>query len=485
MAEGIGRRCPCGALAPLPRASVELPTHGLAPAELATCATCQRVLVVADPNVGRVFLGKWRVLRRLGQGGMGTVYLAEDLSVGREVALKFLVGTLAQQEEYRSRFVREAKVMAQVEHANLVSLYGVELDGDTPFLVMRFIRGAPLSMVMARGALTLDETLPVVEQLVAGLKALHARGLVHRDLKPGNVMLDDGGRVTLLDFGLTRGSESTLTRPGFTLGSPTYMAPEQVLGAAVDARTDVYSLALITSELLVGHRPYPKVDGAAATQAHLFTEPERADVGNPAVPRAVADVLLVGLSKRPAERFAGVQAFLEALLEAARPGATPPPGQLPDNFTPRAVFLAARPVTTPPRGGDDAIVASLARSVPNLPEVVEVLATDTVSVPEPAAADRLSPSSRLTEPDLTPAPKRLGAHPTTNLPPTSGGSRAGPIPRARPAAEGPTIGEPRTTIRSTIETVAWPLMAVTWKLGVVLVTLSLALLAALAAWRWL
>ncbi len=461
MAEGIGRRCPCGALAPLPRASVELPTHGLVPAELATCATCQRVLVVADPNVGRVFLGKWRVLRRLGQGGMGTVYLAEDLSVGREVALKFLVGTLAQQEEYRSRFVREAKVMAQVEHANLVSLYGVELDGDTPFLVMRFIRGAPLSMVMARGALTLDETLPVVEQLVAGLKALHARGLVHRDLKPGNVMLDDGGRVTLLDFGLTRGSESTLTRPGFTLGSPTYMAPEQVLGAAIDARTDVYSLALITSELLVGHRPYPKVDGAAATQAHLFTEPERADVGNPAVPRAVADVLLVGLSKRPAERFAGVQAFLEALLEAARP------------------------VTTPPPGEDDAIVTSLARSVPNLHEVVEVLAPHTVSVPEPAAADRLSTSSRLTEPDLTPVPKRPGAHPTTNLPPTSGGPRAGPIPKARPAAEGPTIGEPRTTIRSTIETVAWPLMAVTWKLGVVLVTLSLALLAALAAWRWL
>jgi serine/threonine-protein kinase len=459
VAEGIGGLCPCGALAPLPRASVELPTHGLAPAELATCATCQRVLVVADPNVGRVFLRKWRVLRRLGQGGMGTVYLAEDLSVGREVALKFLDGTLAQQQEYRSRFVREAKVMAQVEHANLVSLYGVELDGDTPFLVMRFIRGASLSKVMARGALALDETLPVVEQLVAGLKALHARGLVHRDLKPGNVMLDDGGRVTLLDFGLTRGSESTLTRPGFTLGSPTYMAPEQVLGAAIDARTDVYSLALITSELLVGHRPYPKADGAAATQAHLFAEPERADVGNPAVPRAVADVLLVGLAKRPAERFAGVEAFHEALLEAARP------------------------VTTPPRE-DDAIVASLARSVPNLPEVVEVLALDTVSVPEPAAVDRTSRSSRLTEPDLTPAPKRPSEHLAANLPPASGGPRAGPVPRARSAPEAPTIVDPRTTSRSTIETVARPPMAVTWQLGG-LAALSLALLAALAAWRWL
>ncbi|MCU0701214.1 MAG: protein kinase [Myxococcaceae bacterium] len=364
-----------------------MPAHGLAPAELATCPACQRVLVVADPNVGRVFLGKWKVLRRLGQGGMGTVFLAEDLTVGREVALKFLDATLAQQQEYRSRFVREARVMAHVEHPNLVSLYGVEQDGDAPFLVMRFVRGAPLSKVMARGALSMDEALPVVAQLVAGLKALHARGFVHRDLKPGNVMLDDEGRVTLLDFGLTRGSESTLTRPGVALGSPHFMAPEQVMGGAVDARTDVYALGLITSELLVGHRPYPHEGGALAMQAHLFDEPERADVGNPAVPRAVADVLLGGaLAKKPAERFASAQAFFEALLEAARPRATP-------------------------LRRDEAVIASLAQSVPQLPEVAEVVGSDTVSVSEPAAPPRPSRSTHSTERDLPPASERLGPRP--------------------------------------------------------------------------
>jgi hypothetical protein len=364
-----------------PSARPELPAHGLAPAELATCASCGRVLVVADPNVGRVFLDKWRILRRLGQGGMGTVYLAEDQRVGREVALKFLDGTLAQREEYRSRFVREAKVMAQVEHPNVASLYGVEQDGDAPFLVMRFVRGAPLSRVMARGPLSLDQALPVVAQLTSGLTALHTRGFVHRDLKPGNVMLSDDGH------------------------------------------------ALITSELLTGRRPYPQAGGGEAMQAHLFAEPERADVANPDVPRAVAEVLLTALAKRPAERFPTVLAFFEALLNATRPGGV---------------------ARLTPREEAPAVIASLAQSVPHLPEVAEVIASDTVSVPpQPTVVARPAKPTSSTEPDLSPAPdgpipQALAAAPTR----LHAGARAGPVPKgAHPQAS--TVVEPRATLVST------------------------------------
>ncbi|MDX2010727.1 MAG: serine/threonine-protein kinase, partial [Myxococcaceae bacterium] len=412
-----------------------------------------------------------------------------------EVALKFLDGTLAQRQEYHSRFAREAKVMAQVEHANVASLYGVEQDGDAPFLVMRYVRGAPLSEVMSRGARSLDEVLPVVAQLVSGLKALHSRGFVHRDLKPGNVMLDDEGRVTLLDFGLTRGSESALTRPGITLGSPHYMSPEQVMGGTVDPRTDVYALGLLTSELLVGHRPYPQATGADAMQAHLFAEPERADVGNPAVPRAVADVLLVALAKKTGERFASVQAFFEALLQAARPG------------------VAA------PRGDDQTAVARLAQSVPHLPEVAEVISSDTLSGLTPESTPRPSGSTSSTERDLPPAPERAGRAESSKRP---DGLRAGlaaktsrgPVPQRSltPLDQRETVvGAPTSLEVSAVppreatvvhsqdelktpalavrpggarEAQQRPTVLVRRRPTLALAAVSLALLAALLAWRW-
>jgi serine/threonine protein kinase len=333
------RRCPCGALAPPPRAPVLIPLHGLADPELATCTPCGRVLVITDSNVGRVFLGKWHVRRRLGQGGMGTVLFAEDLAVGREVALKFLHPALAHQEEYRTRFVREAKVMGHVEHPNIVSLYGVEQDGELPFLVMRFVRGAVLTRLIERGPLSLEQALPLIAQLTAALSALHVRGFVHRDLKPGNVMLGDDGHVTVLDFGLTRGVDTGLTRPGVTLGSPAYMSPEQVTGSTLDARSDVYALALITSELLVGHRPYRRPPGADAMQAHLVAQPERADVGNSSVPRAVADVLEHALQKRPAQRYPSCSS--SSRRSSPRRTPKPPPA------SPRA--RSARPCSPPSR----------------------------------------------------------------------------------------------------------------------------------------
>ena len=329
------------------------------------CGTCGRLLVVDDPNVGRVVQGKWRLVRRLGQGGMGTVYLALEMSVDREVALKFLHHHLAEREEYRSRFEQEARIMARVEHPNLASLYSVERDGSVPFLVMKFVPGQPLSRVMKeKKVLTLEETLPLAVQMAAALSALHARGYVHRDLKPGNVMVSAAGHVTLLDFGLTRTHDPNLTRPGVALGSPQYMSPEQVLAGSLDARSDLYSLGLLTSELLVGRRPFPEEQTRAMLLQHLNAEPEAPHLANSKVPEAVSKVLLKAMSKKASDRQPTVEAFVEELVTAAKVG----------------------PVLLPQRESAEALLASVSRPspVPAAPpdaEFAEVVVRETMSEP--------------------------------------------------------------------------------------------------------
>ncbi|MBL8921334.1 MAG: protein kinase [Myxococcaceae bacterium] len=359
--------CPCGA-----PVTVELPAQapptdtdqdGPAQPTVKPCGACGRLLVVDDPNVGRTVQGKWKLERRLGQGGMGTVYLAVETAVDRQVALKFLHPQLADREEYRSRFELEARVMGRVEHPNLVGLLGVERDGAVPFLVMRYVPGQPLSRLMKeRKVFTLDETLPLVVQIAAALSALHAKGYVHRDLKPGNVMVSEEGHVTVLDFGLTRDQDTNLTRPGVALGSPQYMSPEQVMTGALDGRSDLYTLALLTSELLVGRRPYKDEQTKVSLTQHLHEAPEPAHVGNPRVPEAVSKVLLRAMAKKPQERFASVEDFVQELLAAAKVTTVP----------------------LPRRETAEAMLASL--SLPNpshQAEVAEVISPETASLSTP------------------------------------------------------------------------------------------------------
>lgn len=372
--------CPCGApvtVQPSAPSETSVDSHdGPVQPKVMPCGACGRLLVVDDPNVGRVVQGKWRLVRRLGQGGMGTVYLALETSVDREVALKFLHRHLAEREEYRTRFEQEARIMARVEHPNLAGLYSVERDGSVPFLVMKFVRGQPLSRLMKdKKALTLEETLPLTVQMAAALSALHARGYVHRDLKPGNVMVSAEGHVTLLDFGLTRTHDPNLTRPGVALGSPQYMSPEQVLAGSLDARSDLYALGLLTSELLVGRRPYPDEHTKAMLLQHLHEVPEPPHLANDQVPEAVSKVLLKALSKKASDRQPTVEAFVEALVTAANVG----------------------PVKLPARETAEAMLAAVSRPSPvpeSLPEaeVAEVVSHETLSAPVPIAS----------QPDLTP-----------------------------------------------------------------------------------
>ncbi|MDX2011052.1 MAG: serine/threonine-protein kinase [Myxococcaceae bacterium] len=283
-----------------------------------------------DALIGRTVSGKWRIEKKLGVGGMGTVYLATDLSVDRPVALKFLLPALAAETEYRARFEQEARVMAKVDHPNLVTLYGVERDGEVPFLVMKYVTGRTLArLIKDRGFVPLSEALPLIKQLTSALTALHAQGYIHRDFKPGNVIVSDEGHVTVLDFGLIRSRvDNGLTRPGIALGSPFYMSPEQAIGETVDARSDLYTLAVVLTELLTGKRPFVETDAHAVLLAHLEKLPASATELNPLVPGSVSVVLLTALSKKPADRQASVAELWQQLSDAAATSGTvvgPPP----------------------------------------------------------------------------------------------------------------------------------------------------------------
>jgi serine/threonine protein kinase len=276
-----------------------------------------------DSFIGRTIAGKWRIERKLGAGGMGTVFLATDLAVDRQVALKFLLPALAAETEYRARFEKEARVMAKVDHPNLMTLYGVERDGEVPFLVMKYVPGRTLAkLIKDRVKLSLTEAMPLVKQMCAALTALHAQGYVHRDLKPGNIIVSDDGQVTLLDFGLIRSHDAGLTRPGMTLGSPFYMSPEQAMGDTVDARSDLYTLGVVLTELLTGQRPFTETDAHATLLAHLEKPPIPAHELDAAVPQAVSEVLLKALEKRPHLRQQSIAALMAELHEAAAVSAT-------------------------------------------------------------------------------------------------------------------------------------------------------------------
>ncbi len=276
-----------------------------------------------DTFIGRTISGKWRIEKKLGAGGMGTVYLATDLSVDRPVALKFLLPALAAETEYRARFEQEARVMAKVDHPNLVTLYGVERDGEVPFLVMKHVTGRTLAkLIKDRTKLPLTEAMPLIKQMTAALTALHSQGYVHRDLKPGNVIVSDEGHVTLLDFGLIRSHDTGLTRPGVALGSPFYMSPEQAIAGTVDARSDLYTLAVVLTEVLAGKRPFVETDAHASLLAHLEKPPTPPNELEPSIPERVSNVLLHALKKKPIDRQESVSQFMAQLSEAAAVSAT-------------------------------------------------------------------------------------------------------------------------------------------------------------------
>jgi non-specific serine/threonine protein kinase len=264
-------------------------------------------------------IGRYSVTGKLGEGGMGVVYAARDERLERRVAVKTM-SSLGTDETARKRFWREARAAASVNHPNVCQLYEIGEDGGELFIAMELLEGETLGDRLRRGALSVADALPIGLGILAALQALHARGIVHRDLKPTNVFLTPHG-VKLLDFGLARTSDpdlaqslasmSDLTRTGMVLGTPRYMAPEQVTGEALDARSDLFAFGAILFEMLAGR---PAFDGRNAVEilhATMYEQPP-ALTGSPAVV-AACRVIRRALAKRPAERPASAEAMAEEL----------------------------------------------------------------------------------------------------------------------------------------------------------------------------
>jgi len=285
-------------------------------------STVSRPSTTRDPAIGSV-IGGCRVEAVLGHGGMGVVYRAEQLALGRRVALKVLSSALSHDAAFRARFQQEARLAASLEHRNVVPVYEAGEDAGHLYLVMRYVDGIDLRSVLAReGALPPQRAAGIVAQVAAALDAAHEKGLVHRDVKPANVMVcteADGDRVYLSDFGLTKPIDATagLTRTGEWIGTPDFAAPEQIEGRRVDARTDVYALGCVLFEALTGSAPYPRDAPMAKLWAHVNAPPPAPTERDRTIPAAFDAVIARALAKDPGERFASAGGLGRAALAAA------------------------------------------------------------------------------------------------------------------------------------------------------------------------
>lgn len=269
-------------------------------------------------------LGRYRIESLIGRGGMGAVYLATDTALERRVALKVLSPELSDDARFRDRFIAESRIAASLDHPNIVPVYEAgAIDGQL-FIAMRYIDGHDLSDVLAeRGALPVALAVRIVAAVAAALDAAHAKGLVHRDVKPGNVLLagtDEAPHVYLTDFGLTkRLGDASMTAAGQIVGSIGYVAPEQVEGRPVDARTDVYSLGCLAYEILVGAQPFRRDSEMAVLMAHVADPPPSLLAGRPELPEALDAAIARAMAKEPGARFAAAGEFATAVSEAVRP----------------------------------------------------------------------------------------------------------------------------------------------------------------------
>lgn len=269
----------------------------------------------------------YKILEPLGEGGMGTVYLAEDTHLGRRVAIKF-PSLNSDSHDHRARFLREARAVSELSHPGIATLFDYgETEAGRPFLVMELARGRALTELLQKGELTLSRAVEIVIDVATALVEAHARGVVHRDIKPSNIMIDDQGRVKVLDFGLAKQlnkevgvSEpeartllSTETRSGVVLGTPAYLSPEQATGGAVDARSDLFALGTLLYESITGRTPFSGNSFIEIAANVLHVEPPPPSKYNREVPRELDFITKKALAKKPIKRYQSAKEFIADL----------------------------------------------------------------------------------------------------------------------------------------------------------------------------
>jgi eukaryotic-like serine/threonine-protein kinase len=297
-----------------------------------------------DPLDGQVVDNRYRLRRRIGSGGMSVVYLAERVGIGKPIAIKFLRSAFVNLPDFVSRFEQEAHACSRLSHLNCVSVidYGVAL--GSPYLVMEYVHGRLLSSLVSSGPVAPAQAIMITQQILAGLRHAHARSVVHRDLKPGNVMLMEmtgsADFVKIMDFGTAQilTGEGAQRTSGTDVGTPWYMSPEQAAGQQTDQRTDLYSVGVMLFEMLTGERPFVAEDPMRVLQMHLYNPIPSARALRPELglsPELEA-AIVKAMQKQPADRFESAEAFSNALQE------------VPEVRRRSGPMLRAEPVSPPP-----------------------------------------------------------------------------------------------------------------------------------------
>jgi eukaryotic-like serine/threonine-protein kinase len=261
-------------------------------------------LAVSDSLIDTLFDGRYRIQRKLGAGGMADVYLAEDQELGRRVAIKILNGRHANDDQFIERFRREAKNAAALNHPNIVSIYDRGEAEDTYYIAMEFLDGRTLKeLIIGRGAAPVNVAVEYARQILSALRFAHRHGIVHRDIKPHNVLVDSEGRVKVTDFGIARAGTSQMTETGSIVGTAQYLSPEQARGGEVDPRSDLYSLGVVLYELLTGKTPFDGETPVEIAMKHLSNAPEPPSKLRPDIPPELDKVVLRALAKDPNDRY--------------------------------------------------------------------------------------------------------------------------------------------------------------------------------------
>jgi serine/threonine protein kinase len=280
-----------------------------------------------DPLIGAT-LGNYKILAPLGQGGMARVYRASQENLGREVAVKVLPPWYAADRSFVERFNLEAKLVAGLSHPNIVTIHDFNEQSGNLYIVMQLVDGGTLKQQIdtlperpgSVRAMDLEEVNHIFEQLADALSYAHRKGIIHRDIKPVNVLMDQSNRPILSDFGIAKVLEGTkeLTRPGAGVGTPEYMSPEQCKGEHVDGRADIYALGVVLFECLTGRTPFLGENYPALAHSHIYEEPPDPRRFNPQISLPVRDVLMIALQKKPEFRYQRASDMSEALKQAVQ-----------------------------------------------------------------------------------------------------------------------------------------------------------------------
>ena len=274
-------------------------------------------ITTPPPLPGEHYIGKYRVKGELGRGGMGAVYLAEHPGLGREVAIKELIQTPTSDPVALRRFLQEAQVMARASHPNLIQVYDLELLGNINYIVLELVRGKSMREWLNMGSIPPPQVFAVMHGVLQALDYAHKQGIVHRDMKPENVLISDDGQIKVADFGIARlvdepAASSTATKTGTTVGTPLYMSPEQVASSRVDGRSDLYSAGIMFYELVTGQPPFTatEYDGPFTLMAkHVQAPPKPPSLFRPGLDSELEAAILKSLAKRPEDRFQTGQEF--------------------------------------------------------------------------------------------------------------------------------------------------------------------------------